>query len=78
MNLGIIPMKFNLKLLDGSEQEVSFDFDTNGDTAMGVADEMVKELQLPQNQTDLIAMHINKEIQSTRIMLSEKLKSKQQ
>ena len=40
-------MKFTIKLLDGSEQEVSFDFDTNGDTAIGVADEMVKELQLP-------------------------------
>jgi hypothetical protein len=28
---------------------VTFDFDTNGDTPLGVAEEMVKELQLPMN-----------------------------
>lgn len=36
-NLGKIPMKFKIKSKDGSEQDVTFEFDTNGDTPHGVA-----------------------------------------
>ena len=45
-------MKFKIKSKDGSEQDVTFEFDTNGDTPHGVADEMVKELQLPLNYVE--------------------------
>ena len=39
-------MKFNIKSKDGSDNDVFFDFDTSTDTALSVAQEMVKELQL--------------------------------
>jgi VCBS repeat-containing protein len=32
INLGTIQMKFKIQSTDGSEQDVTFEFDTNGDT----------------------------------------------
>jgi hypothetical protein len=48
-------MTFKIKALDGGpEKEVTFDFDVGGDTPVGVAREMVKELQLPSFYIELI------------------------
>jgi hypothetical protein len=40
------------------EKEVTFDFDVNNDTPVGVAREMVKELGLPSLYVELIAKRI--------------------
>jgi hypothetical protein len=42
----------NFKIAD---KEVTFDFDTSTDTPEGVAQEMVKELQLNESQIDVIS-----------------------
>ena len=38
-----------------SDKEVLFDFDIHTDTSVGVAEEMVKELQLPMSYVELIS-----------------------
>lgn len=45
----------NFKIAD---KDVTFDFDTTTDTPEGVAQEMVKELQLNESQIDVISKQI--------------------
>jgi hypothetical protein len=52
-------MSFKIKSFDGNpEKEVTFEFDVRTDTAKGVAEEMVKELHLPQNYIQVIQNQI--------------------
>jgi hypothetical protein len=52
-------MTFKFKSKDGGpSQDVTFDFDMRNDTPYGVAQEMVRDLSLPQNQVDIIAKQI--------------------
>ncbi len=49
-------VSFKIKYPQSSaNKEVLFDFDINSDTSYGVAEEMVKELQLPNSYVELIS-----------------------
>jgi hypothetical protein len=78
INLGIIQMKFKIQSSDGTEQEVTFEFDTNGDTPQGVAQEMVQELMLPPTYSNQIAQFIYDEVQKKKQFLAKQQKEKQQ
>lgn len=65
-------MSFKIKSGDGGpEKEVTFDFNVKNDTPIGVAAEMVKELQLNQNYIDIISKQIQAVIEKARQHLAD-------
>jgi len=60
-------IKLRLRIVDdGHTQTIEFPFDTNNETAMEVAAEMVEELRLPQSDISVIATEIDNEIVACR------------
>ena len=58
-----INMKFKVKSPDGVENDVEFDFNVETDTSYGVAEEMVKDLELPKNLIEIISNQMNSLVQ---------------
>lgn len=68
----ILSLRLRIKERDGAQRTVEFEFDTNTDTAVSVASEMVSDLELSPEDADTIVIAMGKEISALTQSLEPK------